>query len=91
MAPYYRNRETGIVQWHPVSGLGDAFNSDEIGTDGAAVKPFVALPVTPEKVRAADKLLGGKVDKTELPAPTEIPSTKAPTSKPVSKPTEGKN
>lgn len=37
---YYRNRETGIIQRHPVSGLGESLNSDEVGEDA---KPIVPL------------------------------------------------
>lgn len=59
---FYRNRETGIVQFHPTAGLGDSFNSDEIGEDGKAVKPFVNLPITDDKIRDAKSLME---DKTE--------------------------
>lgn len=40
MTAYYRNRETGIIQAHPVSGIGDSLNSDEVGVDA---KPIVPL------------------------------------------------
>lgn len=40
---YYRNRETEITQFHPVSGLGESFNSDEIGEDGKELKPRIPL------------------------------------------------
>ena len=63
---YYRNRETDIVQWHPQSGLGDFFNSDEIGEDGKPVKPFVTLPITPEKIKDAKSLM--KADDSHTPA-----------------------
>lgn len=49
MTAFYRNRETGIVQSHPTSGLGDSFNSDEIGEDG---KPLAYLPISSDKVEA---------------------------------------
>lgn len=39
---WYRNRETGIIQAHPVSGLGDVFNSDEVGEDAKPVIPLGA-------------------------------------------------
>lgn len=56
----YRNRETGIVQFHPTAGLGDSFNSDEIGEDGKPVKPFVKTPITDDKVRDAKSLMADK-------------------------------
>jgi len=57
MTAYYRNRETGKVQSHPKSGLGEFFNSDEIGQDGKPVKPFVALPITSDKIKQARSLM----------------------------------
>lgn len=57
MATYYRNRETGKVQVHPKSGLGESFNSDEIGQDGKPIKPFVALPITKDKIKEAKSLM----------------------------------
>ena len=54
---YYRNRTTGIIQSHPKSGIGDSLNSDEVGQDGKPVKPFVALPITPDKVKKAKSLM----------------------------------
>jgi len=62
MGTFYRNRETGIIQSHPQSGIGDSLNSDEIGEDGKPVKPFVKLPITPDKVKRASALAKG--DKT---------------------------
>lgn len=59
MTAYYRNRVTGIVQAHPKSGIGDSLNSDEIGQDGKPIKPFVALPITKDKIKSAKSLLGG--------------------------------
>ncbi len=59
MSPFYRNRATGIVQAHPKSGIGNSLNSDEIGQDGKPVKPFVALPITPEKIGKAKGLMRG--------------------------------
>ena len=55
---FYRNRVTGIVQAHPKSGIGDSLNSDEIGQDGKPIKPFVALPITKDKIKSAKSLLG---------------------------------
>lgn len=60
MTSYYRNRETGIIQSHPQSGLGETFNSDEIGLDGKPVRPFVALPITNDKVKDAKELMKDK-------------------------------
>lgn len=57
MGTYYRNRETGIVQFHPVSGLGDDFNADEIGEDGKPVKPRTSLAPTADEIRNAKALL----------------------------------
>lgn len=51
MSAFYRNRETGIVQVHPQSGLGDFFNSEEIGEDGKAVKPFIPLGASTDEAR----------------------------------------
>lgn len=65
MTTFYRNLETGKVQVHPVSGLGEFFNAEEVGEDGKAVKPFVALPITPDKVRDAKALLGDTNNKRE--------------------------
>jgi hypothetical protein len=60
MTTLYRNRKTGLIQAHPTAGQGDVFNSDEIGEDGKPVKPFVKLPVTDDKIKAARTLMGGK-------------------------------
>lgn len=62
MTTFYRNLETGIIQSHPVAGLGDSFNAEEVGEDGKVVKPFVALPITPDKVRSAKALLNDHRD-----------------------------
>ena len=56
MSAFYRNRETGIVQSHPQSGLGDFFNSDEIGEDGKPVKPFVPLGASADETRRLTNL-----------------------------------
>lgn len=48
---WYRNRETGIIQHHPVSGLGDAFNSEEVGEDGKPVKPRVPLGASKQETQ----------------------------------------
>lgn len=54
---YYRNRVTGKIQQHPKSGLGERFNSDEVGQDGKPVKPFVGLPITKDKIKQAKSLM----------------------------------
>lgn len=54
MSALYRNRTTGIIQRHPVSGIGESLNSDEIGEDG---KPFVKLPITKDKIKQAKNLM----------------------------------
>jgi len=55
--PYYRNRETGIIQSHPKSGIGDSLNSDEVAEDGKRIKPFVKMPITGEKIKRHKSLL----------------------------------
>jgi hypothetical protein len=45
---FYRNRETGIIQAHPVSGLGETFNSDEVGEDA---KPIVPLGASTDETK----------------------------------------
>lgn len=51
MSAYYRNRETGQVQAHPTPGLGEFFNSDEIGEDGKIVKPFIPLGASSDEAK----------------------------------------
>lgn len=53
---YYRNRETGLIQAHPVHGLGEAFNSDEVGEDA---KPILPLGSDAATVGKATKLAKG--------------------------------
>ena len=60
MGTYYRNRETGKVQFHPKSGLGETFNADEIGDDGKLVKPRTSLAPTPSEIKAAKELMRDK-------------------------------
>lgn len=60
MTTLYRNRKTGLIQAHPRAGLGDVFNSDEIGEDGKPVKPSVKTPVTDDKTKAARTPTGEK-------------------------------
>lgn len=64
MTAYYRNRQTGKVQAHPVSGLGESFNSDEIGVDGKPVKAYVPLGASREETARAVKLAKGDTPKT---------------------------
>jgi len=64
---YYRNRETGRVQFHPKSGLGETFNADEIGEDGKPVKPYTSLAPSKAELKEATQLLkdlSGKATKT---------------------------
>lgn len=57
---FYRNRETGIIQSHPTAGLGDSFNSDEVGEDGKPVKPFIPLGASTEETSRRIKLAKAK-------------------------------
>ena len=52
MTAYYRNRETDIVQAHPVSGLGETFNSIEVGEDGKPIDGSKPKAKRAPKVRA---------------------------------------
>ena len=54
---YYRNRETGLVQYHPTPGLGEDFNSTEIGEDGKSVKPYTSLAPSADELRRAKALI----------------------------------
>lgn len=54
---YYRSKTTGRTQFHPRSGLGDTFNSIEIGEDGRPVKPYTSLAPTPDELKKANDLL----------------------------------
>jgi hypothetical protein len=54
---YYRNRETGLVQWHPVAGLGETFNADEIEETGKPVKPITSLAPSKTELKAAQDLM----------------------------------
>ena len=65
MTFYYRNRETGLVQPHPTSGLGESLNSDEIGKDGKPVKPYIPLGASPEVIAERVKLLKGNPTDSE--------------------------
>lgn len=63
----YKNRETGIVQYHPRSGIGDSLNSDEVSDDSKPVVPLGAdRKTTAKRVRLA------KAPKTEAKA-IEVP------------------
>ena len=72
MTAYYRNRETGIIQQHPKSGLGETFNSDEVGQDGKPVKSPVS-PVSDDK---------GKQPKSKADGP-DAPEAKTGTGSPT--------
>jgi|GEM_PF-2884362 len=54
---FYRNRETGLVQSHPKSGIGDSLNADEIGEDAKPVKPYTSLAPSRKEVKAAKGLM----------------------------------
>lgn len=68
---YYRNRTTGKVQFHPVSGLGDSFNADEIEETGRAIKPRTALAPSADELRDAKKLM-----KDNSPTPSSVEGVK---------------
>jgi hypothetical protein len=67
MTAYYRNRTTGLLQSHPKSGLGEFFNSDEIGQDGKPVKPHTSLAPSKDELKRARDLM---TDKTKTPEAT---------------------
>lgn len=52
----YKNRETGIIQSHPRSGIGDSLNSDEVGEDS---KPVVPLGASKAETKRRVNLAGG--------------------------------
>lgn len=54
---FYRNRATGIIQFHPKGGIGAALNSDEVGLDGKPVKPITSLAPDKDELKAAKNLL----------------------------------
>lgn len=54
---YYRNNQTGRVQFHPKSGLGASLNSTEIADDGKPVKPRTSLAPSADEIRTAKGLL----------------------------------
>lgn len=68
MATFYRNRETGKVQSHPKSGIGESLNADEIGEDGKPVKPRTSLAPTTAELKAAKALLKGHASPLETAA-----------------------
>lgn len=59
MTAYYRNRETGIVQAHPQSGIGESLNSDEIEDNGKPVKPRTSLAPTKDELKKRSALAKG--------------------------------
>lgn len=67
MTTYYRNRETGIIQSHQVSGLGDFFNSDEVGEDA---KPILPLGTASKGGRKPNKPRAAKPAAKKAEAPT---------------------
>jgi hypothetical protein len=64
MTAYYRNRETGIVQAHPVSGLGEFFNAEEVGLDGKPVKPVIPLGASAAEQKRLTKLAKATAEAT---------------------------
>lgn len=54
---FYRNRETGKVQFHPKSGLGETFNADEIEDTGKPVKPRTSLAPSKAELKERKGLL----------------------------------
>ena len=54
---YYRNRVTDQVSFHPVSGLGETFNAEEIADNGKPVKPRTSLAPTAQELKDAKGLL----------------------------------
>lgn len=63
MTAFYRNRETGIVQAHPKSGIGESLNADEIEDTGRPVKPRTSkAPTKAELKRKTDLLKDNSVD-----------------------------
>lgn len=73
MAPYYRNNQTGIIQHHPVSGIGDALGSTEIGEDAKPVKPRTSKKPTADELKNARQLMR---DNTKATGSTETVDTK---------------
>lgn len=58
---YYRNRETGYISWHPVSGLGDTFNAEEVGENGKPILPLGSSAETTAKaVKTAHDTKGAR-------------------------------
>lgn len=58
---YYRNRQTGLIQPHPVSGLGDAFNADEVGEDAKPILPLGSdAETTAKAVKTAHDTKGNR-------------------------------
>lgn len=54
---FYRNNETGKVQFHPKSGIGKSLGSTEIAEDGKPVKPRTSLAPSADEMRRAKALL----------------------------------
>lgn len=66
MAPLYKNNETGIIQYHPRSGIGASLNSTEVDEDSKPVVPLGAdKKTTAERVKLAK---GGSTKTTGTPA-----------------------
>lgn len=54
---YYRNNTTGLVAFHPVSGIGDSLGSTEIGEDARPVKPRTSKAPTADELKRAKNLM----------------------------------
>ena len=67
MTTFYRNRQTGLVQSHPQSGIGKSLNAEEIGEDGKPVKPRTSLAPSKRELKEANELMR---DRSATPSKT---------------------
>ena len=65
MAPYYRNNQTGIIQNHPVSGIGDSLGSTEVGEDAKPVKPRTSKAPSADELKRAKNLMKDNTKTTD--------------------------
>lgn len=70
--PFYRNNQTGLVQHHPVSGIGDSLGSTEIGEDAKPVKPRTSKAPSADELKRAKSLMK---DSTKATGSTETVDT----------------
>lgn len=54
---FYRNKTTGLIQHHPVSGIGDSLNSVEIEETGRPIKPRTSKAPSADERRRANQLI----------------------------------